>query len=186
MQKLTKPHGTTVVLAERPLRFESSVGTVRLLASYRARYGEPEIATDTKVEKTLEVAIASGDLQKLSTHFQWSERKEIVEAWQADSGNSYRDVQRLGRKSRLGEKQRQQLWEVFELIRERLADRGLLTRSVQYREAFAVRCLHSGSRLFKRQRCGPCLRILGRSCRVVATPSLFSTTVTILVENKAT
>jgi superfamily I DNA/RNA helicase len=50
-----------------------------------------------------------------------------VDAWQLASWEAYRDVARLGRKTRLPEKQRQALWVIFERVRAALTERGLMT-----------------------------------------------------------
>ena len=42
---------------------------------------------------------------------------------------SYRDVPRLGRKTRLPEKQREVLWDIFRQIRASLAEQGLITEA---------------------------------------------------------
>jgi superfamily I DNA/RNA helicase len=52
-----------------------------------------------------------------------------VDAWQLDSWESYRDVRRLGRKTRLPEKQRAALWSIFEAMRAALRTEGLVTRA---------------------------------------------------------
>ena len=51
----------------------------------------------------------------------------MVDAWQLDSWNAYRDVPRLGRKTRLGAKQRESLWAIFEKVRQTLAEKKLVT-----------------------------------------------------------
>ncbi|EQD59476.1 UvrD/REP helicase, partial [mine drainage metagenome] len=51
---------------------------------------------------------------------------DLVDAWQLDSWEAYRDVKRLGRKTRLSEAQRAALWSIFAVMRERLAKQGLI------------------------------------------------------------
>ena len=51
----------------------------------------------------------------------------MVDAWQLDTWEAYRDVARLGRKTRLAEKQRQLLWGIFERARAELLSRELMT-----------------------------------------------------------
>ncbi len=58
-----------------------------------------------------------------------SEWEDVVDAWQLDSWEAYRDVSRLGRKTRLPEEQRSALWAIFERVRAELRNRGLVTRS---------------------------------------------------------
>ena len=51
----------------------------------------------------------------------------VVDAWQLASWEDYRDVQRLGRKTRLAEKQRELLWSIFSRVRSALAEQGRWT-----------------------------------------------------------
>jgi superfamily I DNA/RNA helicase len=64
-----------------------------------------------------------------SLHFLYSEWEQIVDAWQLDSWEAYRDVARLGRKTRLPEAQRKLLWSIFEHVRAGLKTRGLITHA---------------------------------------------------------
>ncbi|RUA22092.1 hypothetical protein DSL92_07605 [Billgrantia gudaonensis] len=48
---------------------------------------------------------------------------------QLDSWEAYRDVRRLGRKTRLPEAQRATLWSIFEKVQEGLKQRGLITHA---------------------------------------------------------
>ena len=52
--------------------------------------------------------------RKFLAPFLLAEWEDVVDAWQLDSWESYRDVVRLGRKTRLPEKQRASLWTIFE------------------------------------------------------------------------
>ena len=65
---------------------------------------------------------------KFSEKFLLSEWEEVVDAWQLDTWEQYRDVTRLGRRSRLNQAQRAALWQVFEVVRERLRGHGEITR----------------------------------------------------------
>ncbi len=64
---------------------------------------------------------------KFSLRFLMTEWEQVVDAWQLDSWEKYRDVRRLGRKIRLPEPQRVALWEVFSTVRSKLKARGLVT-----------------------------------------------------------
>jgi len=64
--------------------------------------------------------------------FLLSEWRDVVDAWQLDSWEAYRDVARLGRKTRLPEKQRQALWAIFERVRAALDQRQLVTQASLY------------------------------------------------------
>jgi hypothetical protein len=69
------------------------------------------------------------DGSRFSQHFLMTEWEQVVDAWQLGSWDAYRDVARLGRKTRLQEKQRAALWSIFERVRSGLKSRGLITYS---------------------------------------------------------
>ncbi|MCX6917355.1 MAG: DNA helicase, partial [Verrucomicrobia bacterium] len=58
-----------------------------------------------------------------------TEWEQVVDAWQLETWESYRDVARLGRKTRLPEPQRAVLWSIFEQVRARLKERKLTTHA---------------------------------------------------------
>ena len=67
-----------------------------------------------------------------------TEWEQVVDAWQLDTWEAYRDVPRLGRRRRLTERQRQVLWSVFEQVRSRLGEQGLITRSQMFAQLGAT------------------------------------------------
>lgn len=75
-----------------------------------------------------EVATAVPDL-KFSLSFLLTEWEELVDAWQLQTWESYRDIKRLGRKTRLQESQRVTLWAVFNAVRGRLHTEGFVTHA---------------------------------------------------------
>jgi superfamily I DNA/RNA helicase len=64
---------------------------------------------------------------KFGLHFLLTEWEQVVDAWQLKSWDEYRDVVRLGRKTRLPEPQRAVLWAIFERVRAELKARQLMT-----------------------------------------------------------
>jgi superfamily I DNA/RNA helicase len=91
--------------------------------------GRAGVASPETVRKAL--AEASGD-SGASPAFLLSEWTDVVDAWQIDSWEAYRDLARLGRKTRLPERQRRPLWAIFERVRAKLKDRQLITVADQY------------------------------------------------------
>ncbi len=90
-------------------------------------FGEPNLVDDATLRALMaEAAAAVGGLRQ-SPAFLLAEWSEVVDAYQVGDWEAYRDVPRLGRKTRLGEAQRRQLWAAFERLREALASRGLTT-----------------------------------------------------------
>jgi len=94
---------------------------------YERNVASPKLASSEAVRALLSAAAVEEGQSRFSLQFLESEWDQVVDAWQLDSWEAYRDVTRLGRKTRLQEKQRQSLWAVFEHVREGLRERGLLT-----------------------------------------------------------
>lgn len=83
---------------------ESQVGPVRLLS-------REELAA-----RMIEAASRVQGL-RFGIPFLLNEWDQVVDAWQITSWDEYRDVERLGRKTRLSDAQRQTLWGVFDAVR---------------------------------------------------------------------
>ncbi len=94
---------------------------------YEMQFGSPQIASDDVIKSLLAEAAHEIGRHKFSLHFLWTEWEDVVDAWQLESWEAYRDVRRLGRKTRLPEPQRAMLWSIFDRVRSRLKDRGLIT-----------------------------------------------------------
>jgi ATP-dependent exoDNAse (exonuclease V) beta subunit len=75
-----------------------------------------------------EAASAVGG-HKFGLHFLVTEWEQVVDAWQLETWEEYRDVARLGRKTRLPEAQRKILWSIFERVRAELKARQLITQA---------------------------------------------------------
>ena len=94
---------------------------------YAERHGPPNIASPTLVRNLLAKAAADVPGHKFTEHFLFGEWTDVVDAWQLPSWDAYRDVSRLGRKTRIGGKQRELLWAIFERVRAGLAERNVMT-----------------------------------------------------------
>ena len=94
---------------------------------YELNFSRPQMANRETVKALVQEAAKASEASKFSLHFLTTEWEEVVDAWQLGSWEAYRDVVRLGRKTRLQEKQRQVLWTIFDQIRTELQKRGLLT-----------------------------------------------------------
>lgn len=86
------------------------------------------IADRETVRGILEKA-ASDVKTGFSLRFLISEWENVIDAWRIDSADAYADVPRMGRKNRLGAKQREALWQVFAAVRQVLGQRGLFTQA---------------------------------------------------------
>lgn len=100
---------------------------------YTAAFGPPTIAAPERVRSLLLDSVAATPGHQFSAQFLVEEWTNIVDAWQLDSWEQYRDVPRLGRKTRLGGKQREVLWSIFEQVRRQLEDENSITWPILYR-----------------------------------------------------
>ena len=101
---------------------------------FSANIRKPDLIEESDIKKLLKEASELEESLRFSQQFIWSEWHEIVDAWQLDSWEMYRDVSRLGRKTRLGEKQRRQLWTIFARVRKKLNEQNLLTKASMFAE----------------------------------------------------
>jgi len=92
------------------------------------------IATHGEILEAIGKASATVAGHRFGAAFLASEWLHVVDAWQVDSWDAYRDVVRLGRKTRLVESQRRVLWQIFECVRGELSARGLRTMAGIYNE----------------------------------------------------
>jgi mRNA-degrading endonuclease RelE of RelBE toxin-antitoxin system len=101
---------------------------------YRAHLGALAIASRDTVEDLVREAAAAVSGHKFSQRFLVTEWEQVVDAWQIANWEGYRDVVRLGRKTRLPEPQRKVLWAIFERVRDALRAR----KEVTYAELFTT------------------------------------------------
>jgi len=105
---------------------------------YRAHLGRAQVATSEAVRGLLAEASNATPESPFSVAFLAAEWERVVDAWQLDSWESYRDVTRTGRRTRLREPQRAALWNVFERVRAALEERSLVTHARMFSAVAAV------------------------------------------------
>ena len=100
---------------------------------------KPLLATAVQVREAAAAALAQVKaesegtlLTRFNLNFVLGEWADVVDAWQLQSWDDYRDVKRLGRKTRLNEAQRQALWHVFTGIQTRLNTTGVITHAAMF------------------------------------------------------
>lgn len=124
--KLKRLVGSEPRLAERIDVHSLDALSLRL---YKAHLGPLTLAGREIVRDLVAEASKAVGGHKFSVAFLLTEWEQVVDAWQLDSWNAYRDVARLGRKTRLPEVQRAVLWSVFERLRGQLEERKLITQA---------------------------------------------------------
>jgi mRNA-degrading endonuclease RelE of RelBE toxin-antitoxin system len=87
---------------------------------YVERLGQPTIVEPADVRSVLQAIASQSSDHRFSPSFLFNEWTDVVDAWQLDTWASYRDVPRLGRKTRMGTAQREKLWSIFSQVQTQL------------------------------------------------------------------
>lgn len=99
---------------------------------HKSLIGPAKLASRNDIRDILNSASQSVGGHKFSLSFLLSEWEQVVDAWQLASWEAYRDVARLGRKTRLAEAQRAVLWSIFEQCRAGLKKQGITTQAAVF------------------------------------------------------
>ena len=124
--KLKRLIGSEPRLAERVDVLSLNAIGVRL---FKAHCGPITLVSRETVRDLIDAASKAVGGHKFSLHFLLTEWEQVVDAWQLETWEAYRDVARLGRKTRLPEAQRAVLWSIFEQIRAGLTNKKLTTHA---------------------------------------------------------
>ena len=104
---------------------------------YRFNIAKPHLASRGVIRDLLAEAAEKNNEVSFSPYFLMTEWEHVVDAWQLTTWEAYRDVLRLGRKTRLPESRRKVLWEIFEHMRAALEEQYLLTYPALFGELTA-------------------------------------------------
>lgn len=102
------------------------------LRLYELNLGKPKMVSVENLRSMMQQSSDAVAEHKFNLRFLTSEWEQVVDAWQLSSWEEYRDVTRLGRKTRLKEPQRLLLWAIFGGVRKQLRDAGLMTESEMF------------------------------------------------------
>ena len=117
-------------LAERIDVYSLAAIGLRLYKAHVAQAsGAATIAGSEVVRELVSDAASAVGGHRFGGHFLLTEWEQVVDAWQLTTWEGYRDVVRLGRKTRLPEAQRVVLWSIFERVRSGLRERKLITHA---------------------------------------------------------
>ena len=97
------------------------------LRLYKLHVGPATLCDRATILELLKEAANAVPGHKFGLHFLFTEWDQVVDAWQLETWEAYRDVARLGRKTRLPETQRTVLWSNFDRVRRGLQSRNLIT-----------------------------------------------------------
>jgi mRNA-degrading endonuclease RelE of RelBE toxin-antitoxin system len=95
---------------------------------------KPRLASDDHVAAALSSTTSEAGLTGFSQRFLMAEWHGVIDAWRVADADAYATVPRLGRRNRLGAKQRSALWPVFDAARQRLRTQGLMTWATVFHE----------------------------------------------------
>jgi mRNA-degrading endonuclease RelE of RelBE toxin-antitoxin system len=88
---------------------------------------KPRVASAEQVGDALTAAVGKTGLKGFSQRFLLAEWVNVVDAWRVADAEAYATVPRLGRRNRLGSRQREVLWPAFGAAAEGLRAQGLTT-----------------------------------------------------------
>jgi mRNA-degrading endonuclease RelE of RelBE toxin-antitoxin system len=112
---------------------------------HAAQIGKPNLIPDPDLDQLL-IDHAPGEISsRYGERFTIEEFREIVDAFHLRDWEAYRDVRRLGRKSRLAEPKRWLLWQSFEAVLQELERRGQITRHQLFHRAAERLLLNAAS-----------------------------------------
>ncbi len=122
--KLTHLIGNQPRLGERlEVKSMNAIG----LRLYKASGAKHVLTSDEHIRAVIDEKLSDLPEIKFSTDFIFAEWKQVVDAWQLTSWEAYRDVRRLGRKTRLSEQQRVSLWAIYQEVNKHLESSNLIT-----------------------------------------------------------
>ena len=104
------------------------------LRLYKAQNKQVKVAESGFVRELVNAASTAVGGHKFSHHFLITEWEQVVNAWQLQSWEEYRDVARLGRRTRLSEAPRKVLWAIFEKVQAGLKSQGQMTLATVFTE----------------------------------------------------
>jgi UvrD/REP helicase N-terminal domain len=133
------------------------------LRLYKTHVGPATIISREVLRELVRQAVGVVEGHKFGRHFLLTEWEEVVDAWQLGTWDAYREMARLGRKTRIPEERRTVLWAIFERVRASLSASKLITHAELFTSPAAVP--RKGEEYGLRLHCG------GRSARCQCRPS---------------
>jgi len=88
---------------------------------------KPAIASDAVLDAIMRKEAEAVGAEDPDGRFLSAEWRHVVDAWAIDGLEAYATVPRIGRRNRLGARQRERFWPAFEAARRSLTARGLMT-----------------------------------------------------------
>jgi len=95
---------------------------------------QPNIASKTQLLNFLRRSAQSVQITNYENGFLLSEWENVIDDWGIETLEEYTNLSRVGRKSKLGTNQRNDLWRIFDETKQHLKSRNLTTWSHIFRE----------------------------------------------------
>ena len=105
---------------------------------FRPHLAGRTVVRDDAVIPLLKAAAGEVTGHKFTVKFLTTEWQHVVDAWQVGTWEEYRDVRRLGKKTRLAEPQRLLLWSIFERVRAQLSAKAWITQASLFTELATI------------------------------------------------
>jgi superfamily I DNA/RNA helicase len=105
---------------------------------YKALVGPLNIASRDVIASSLKHAAGQIAGHKFGQAFLLAEWEQVVDAWNLTTWEEYRDIKRLGRKTRLPEASREKLWAIFDVIIAQLIANKQITESGMFTKLAAA------------------------------------------------
>ncbi len=99
---------------------------------YTDSFGPPKLTATAQVRDAINAALDAGLGGGHGAAFLYEEWEELVDPWGLHDQEAYAAVPRIGRRTRLGAKQREAAWAVFAFVRQHLATQGMVTLADVY------------------------------------------------------
>ena len=99
---------------------------------YNSHVAKPVIASADQIKTFITQAASDTPECSFSVRFLLSEWQDVVDAQQINDESGYINAKRLGRKVRLTENKRREIWAVFDKVLERISDERLITPAMMY------------------------------------------------------
>ncbi len=121
--------------------FQQAASELYALISGRKAY----LVSREKLRALLHDVAESAGSARYTPQFLLSEWEHVIDAWQIGSAEAYATVPRMGRKNRLGAKQREELWGIFAEVRRQIRAKAMMTSA----DLFAIVTEHFRERADK-------------------------------------
>jgi hypothetical protein len=94
---------------------------------YKSKIGKLTLVEDEEIKSIIANVSQKMEGNTFSQRFIFDEWQQVVDAWQIANWEDYRDVKRLGRKTRLPENKRLILWSIYEHVQSELRNGKKIT-----------------------------------------------------------